>query len=98
METYNAEIVTRSEDKFLKFKFKDGEFEIPLTEDDPKKVKSVFNELAKRLKSGLYKLNFQGNGNDLFTEVSKEYISQLNKELEAAFDEMRHFNLVDKKK
>lgn len=94
MEMHNALVESSGEKKILRLVFSDTSFEIPLTEDEPKKIKSVFNELIKRLKTGPFNFNFSEDGNDLFVQISKEYISQLNRELTAVHEEMKHFNLL----
>ncbi len=95
MEMYNAAIETRGEDKYLVLMLADESLEIPLTEDEPIKVKSVFNRLVESLKNGAFNFEFQDNGSDLFVQVSKEYITQLNLELVAVYEEMEHFDLLN---
>jgi len=95
MEIHKAEIVTRGDNKFLVLNLDEGSLEISLTEDDPKKVKSVFNKLLKYLKNGPFNFEFQDEANDLYVHISKEYITQLNQELTSVYDELEHYNLLN---
>lgn len=68
---------------------------IPLSQDHPNEVKSAFNKLIVRLKSGLFRIELQEPGEDLFSQVSKEYLEQLNSELKEVFGEMAGAGLSD---
>ena len=95
MEIHKAEIVTRGDNKFLLLNLDEGSLEISLTEDEHKKVKSVFNKLLKYLKNGPFNFEFQDEANDLYVHISKEYITQLNQELTSVYDELEHYNLLN---
>lgn len=96
MVIYKAKIVTRGEDKFLELILGEDSLEISLTEDDPKKVKSVFNKLVQYLKNDPFNFEFQEEGNDLYVHISKEYITQLNQELKSVYGELEHYKLLNK--
>mgnify|MGYP000512821254 CR=1 FL=1 len=55
-------------------------------------IKSVFNELIMKLKEKEFEFNFQDTGNDLFTQIAKEYIKQLNTELESVHKELSDYD------
>lgn len=61
---------------------------IPLSQDQSNEVKEAFNKLIVRLKSGLFRIELQECEDDLFSQVSKEYLVQLNSELAEVFGEM----------
>jgi len=67
---------------------------IPISEDEPNKVKSAFNSLILRLKEGKFVIEMTDIGNDLYSQVSNEYINQLNREIEEVFLEMEHYELL----
>lgn len=71
---------------------------IPLSQDHPNEVKGAFNKLIVRLKSGLFRIELEECGDDLFSQVSKEYLVQLNSELEEVFGEMVSAGLSDTQK
>lgn len=67
---------------------------IPLSEDKPIEVKAAFNKLIVRLKSGLFRVELEECGDDLFSQVAKEYLEQLNKEIQEVYGEMMSHGLV----
>jgi hypothetical protein len=96
METRKAKLVEVDEKHWLVLDLGDGEIRIPLSEDKPNDVKSAFNKLLTRLKSGAFKIELEGAGDDLFSQVAKEYLVQLNKEIPAIHAEMVKRGLVAK--
>jgi hypothetical protein len=54
--------------------------------------------LVKELKKGVFNFQFREDGGDLFSQVSKEYVTQLNAELSAVYGEMKHYNLLEENK
>lgn len=82
-------VIRVDEDKYtLEIQLGDEVAIIPLSQDQPNEVKSAFNKLIVRLKSGLIRIELQEPGEDLFSQVSKEYLEQLNSELEEVYGEM----------
>ncbi len=72
-----------------------GIIRIPVSEDAPNDVKSAFNKLIVRLKQGKFQIEIEHAGQDLFSHVAKEYIIQLNREIEEIYGEMIAYGLVD---
>jgi len=68
---------------------------IPITYDDPKEVKTSFNQLLVRLKEGEFAIELENETDDLFCQVAKEYLNQLNSELSEVYEEMEQLGLVD---
>lgn len=68
---------------------------IPLSEDKPNDVKAAFNKLIVRLKSGLFKIEMDDCGDDLLSQVAKEYVVQLNREVHEVYGEMKSSDLLD---
>jgi hypothetical protein len=95
MDTYNAFVIEVGENRFLCLAVKEKEFRISLTEDNPNAVKNVFNDLIVLLKQGLFKFKMEKVGTDLFSQVSKEYIVQLNKDLSDVYEELNHYKLLN---
>jgi len=88
--------VRAEEDNYtLEIELGDEVATIPLSQDQPNEVKCAFNKLIVRLKSGLFRIELQECGEDLFSQVSKEYLVQLNSELEDVFGEMVSAGLCD---
>ena len=95
METYKASVVKEDEHCFLKLFLKEKTLSIPLTEDNPNAIKEVFNILILELKKGKIEFNYEGHNQDLYSDVSKEYITQLNEELEEVYNELDSFDLLE---
>ncbi len=94
METYNASVIKKEEDWFLILSIIGGDLSIPLTQDEPLVVKSVFNKLILKLKENEFEFIFQNTGEDLFSQIAKEYIKQLNTELRSVRKELSDYDLV----
>jgi len=96
METTKAKVIQVEEKYFLVIDAGDGEIRIPLSDDKPIEVKSAFNKLLTRIKAGVFKIELEGVGDDLFFQVAKEYVSQLNKEIPTIRTEMEKRGLAAK--
>lgn len=96
METKKAKVVAVDDKHWLAIDSGDSEIRIPLSEDKPNDVKSAFNKLLTHLKTGVFKIELEGAGDDLFSQVAKEYLVQLNKEMPAIRAEMMKRGLVAK--
>lgn len=95
METHKATI-TRAENKtVLTFKISGDSLNIVLTEDNPNEVKSVFNKLLLQLKKGKFNFELEDSQQDLYHHISKEYITQLNLELESVYKELEDYDLLN---
>lgn len=95
METVSASIGVVDEEHFINIQLDDTEIGIPMSENRPTDVKSVFNKLITRLKAGLFTIALEDVGEDLFSQVAKEYISQLNGELSEVYDELLKHGLIE---
>lgn len=95
METLEATVVKDEEKYFIKIVDGNNEINIPLSEDQPNKVKLAFNSLILRLKKGKFEIIMTEVQGDLFSQVANEYIKQLNKEILEVFGEMKQYGLVE---
>jgi hypothetical protein len=96
METIKAKVTSDADKHFLVLATADGEIKIPLSEDKPNEVKSAFNKILTHLKTGAFRIELEGAGEDLFFQVAKEYLVQLNKEIPAVRAEMVRRGIVAK--
>ncbi len=94
METINATVVNIDDKYFIKIKIEDEEISIPLSDDKPNEVKSAFNKIIARIKVGEFQIALDKVGDDLFTLVANEYLTQLNREIQEVHGEMKHYGLV----
>ncbi len=94
MEMYNASVINKDDNWFLVLSISGDDLSIPLTQDEPLAIKSVFNQLILKLKENEFEFNFQDTGNDLFTQIAKEYIEQLNRELRSVRNELSDYKLI----
>lgn len=96
MATHEAEIIKIDEEYFLALKLPDNKLEIAITQDLPKDVQKVFNELIVSLKNGVFSFSLkEQEQKDIYYDVAKEYISQLNSELDEIYKEMKECNLLN---
>ncbi len=94
MVTVKASVQNEGEKYFLDIALEEGSVRIPISEDNPNLVKSAFNRLIERTRAGEFKIELVDVGDDLFSQVAKEYISQLNKEIREVRAEMKQFKLL----
>ena len=94
METIKAEVVETDEKHFIKIEVEDHTIKIPMSEDKPNEVKSAFNKLIARIKDGEFQIELDKIGEDLFSQVANEYVTQLNKEIKEVYGEMVQHGLV----
>lgn len=69
--------------------------EIILTEDNPNNVKAVFNSLLKELKKGFFIFELDDSSEDLYYNICKEYVTQLNTDLKSVYDELSDYELLE---
>lgn len=94
METLKA-MVENADDKYsLRIKVESGDVVIPLSDDNANAVKSAFNKLIQRIREGEFKIQLDNEGNDLFSMVAKEYLTQLNKEIREVHRQIKEFGLL----
>ena len=87
-EIHKAIVRAEEEECFLDISLGDETVIIPLSKDQPNEVKQAFNRLIIKLKAGLFRIELEETGEDLYSQVAKEYLAQLNGELEEVFGEM----------
>lgn len=94
METLKA-MVENADDKYsLRIKVESGDVVIPLSDDNANAVKSAFNKLIQRIREGEFKIQLDKEGDDLFSMVAKEYLTQLNKEIREVHRQIKEFGLL----
>jgi hypothetical protein len=94
METIEATVVEVDEKHFIKIEVGDTQISIPISEDRPNEVKSAFNKLIARIKDGEFRIQLAEVGDDLFSQVANEYITQLNREIHEVHGEMEQYDLI----
>jgi len=94
METIKATAKQVDEKHFIEIVDKDNTIRIPMSEDKPNEVKSAFNKLITRIKDGEFQIELDEVGEDLFSQVANEYITQLNREIQEVHGEMKQYGLV----
>lgn len=94
METIKAIVEQVEEKHFINIGVGHEGIRIPVSDDKPNEVKSAFNKLIVRLKDGEFQIKLEGVGDDLFSQVASEYITQLNREIQEVHGEMKQFDLV----
>jgi hypothetical protein len=97
METRKATIKREKDNASLILIGSTQDYEIVLTDDNPNSIKGVFNNLLKELKNGIYQFELEDSITDLFHNICKEYIVQLNSEIHSIYNEMDEFDLLDEK-
>lgn len=94
METLKA-VVENADDRYsLRIKVESSDVVIPLSDDNANAVKSAFNKLIQRIREGEFKIQLDKEGNDLFSMVAKEYLTQLNKEIREVHCQIKEFGLL----
>lgn len=96
MATYNATIDRNGTSAILKLALGEAVLDILLTEDKPNDVKTVFNKLLEQLKSGEFGFTLSDEKEDLYHHICKEYLTQLNSELESTYKELQDNGLLNK--
>ena len=95
METLKADVIEDESRHYIRIDLGEEVLRIPLSEDNPNAVKSVFNKLIAKLKDGKYEIRMDAAGEDLFSQVAKDYVGQLNKELHEFHKDLVHYGLVE---
>jgi hypothetical protein len=95
METFNAEIKRENQKTTLVLKGKNENYELILTEDNPNSIKVVFNKLLQELKKGTFSFVLIDDKEDLYHQISKEYLNQLNSELLSVYEELKDYKLLN---
>lgn len=95
MEALRATVISIDELYFIEIDLGSERISIPMSEEKPKEVKSAFNKLIARLKVNTFEIELEGMGEDLFSQVAKEYIAQLNREIREVHGEMEGYGLLE---
>jgi hypothetical protein len=95
MVTLDATVECVEEKYFLKIGVEQGPVTIPLSDDNPNAVKSAFNRLIQRIKIGEFTIRLDKVGEDLFSMVANEYLTQLNREVQEVHSQMQEYGLVN---
>ena len=94
METLNAMVENTENKYFLRIKVESGDVVIPLSEENANAVKSAFNKLIQRIRDGAFKIELDKDGDDLFSMVAKEYLTQLNREMREVHSQIKELDLL----
>jgi len=94
METISASVVGVEDKYFIKILPGDEEISIPLSEDNPNEVKTAFNRLIARAKVGEFRIELKQVEEHLFSQVAKEYLAQLNQEIQEIRGELKKLGLA----
>ncbi len=95
METKKATIAREKDKTSLVLSGVSSNHVIILTEDKPNNIKFVFNNLIMDLKKGAFQYELDDSIMDLYHNICKEYIIQLNTEMKSIYDELEEFDLLE---
>lgn len=94
MESYEAKVVL-AEDKFSIEIYAGSEnIIIPMSEENPAGIKMAFNKIIQMLTTVEFEIHLIDVGEDLFSQVALEYITQLNSEIKGVYEELRQFGFL----
>lgn len=94
MEVLNATVENTDEKYFIRIKVDSGDVVIPLSDDNANAVKSAFNKLIQRIRNGEVTIKLDKVGEDLFSMVANEYLTQLNREIQEVRNQMKEYGLL----
>jgi hypothetical protein len=94
METLKAMVENAGDKYSLRITVESGDVVVPLSDDNANAVKSAFNRLIQRIREGEFKIQLDREGDDLFSMVAKEYLTQLNKEIREVHHQIKVFGLL----
>lgn len=95
METIKARVTEHDEKHFIEIQDVIETITIPISEDKPNDVKRAFNRLIERIKAGSFEIELEDEDESLFLDVAREYIIQLNREIQEVRGEMIELRLVE---
>jgi hypothetical protein len=93
MDTIRATVAEVDGKHFITIELNEP-LKIPISEDKPNEVKNAFNTLIARIKIGQFQIQLDGVGEDLFSQVADEYVTQLNREIQEVYGEMDRYGLI----
>ena len=88
MVTLSASVECIEEKYFVRIDIEESPVSIPLSDDNPNAVKSAFNRLIQRIRLGEFSIKLDKVGDDLFSMVAHEYLTQLNREIQEVHSQM----------
>lgn len=88
MATIEATVEEMDGEYSLKIQSDPDPILIPISKNDANAVKDAFNRLLQLVQEAPVKINLLGVGDDLFSQVTQEYVKQLNHELKEIRKEM----------
>ena len=94
METLKAMVENAGDKYSLRITVESGDVVIPLSDDNANAVKGAFNSLIQLIREGEFKIQLDREGDDLFSMVAKEYLTQLNKEIREVHHQIKEFGLL----
>lgn len=94
MEMLNATVENADEKYFIRIMVEGGDVIIPLSDDNANAVKSAFNKLIQRIRNGEVTIKLDRVGDDLFSMVANEYLTQLNREIQEVRNQMKEYGLL----
>jgi hypothetical protein len=94
MVTLDATLECIEEKYFLKINVEQEPITIPLSDDNPSSVKSAFNKLIQQIRMEEFTIKLDKVGEDLFSMVANEYLTQLNREIQEVRSQMKEYGLV----
>jgi hypothetical protein len=94
MVTLEATVECIEEKYFIKIDVEEKPVMIPLSDDSPNEVKSAFNKLIQRIRIGEFTIKLDKVGEDLFSMVANEYLTQLNREIQEIHSQMKVHDLL----
>ncbi len=94
MEIRKARIIETEKSVYLELELAENTTNIPLTEENQNKIMESFNKILLDLKNGLFSYQLEKTEENLFFQVSSEYIKLLNKEIKSIYSQMLSHDLV----
>ena len=95
MEIRKADVVMDGSLYYLELDVTDGSIRIPLNGDNPNVIKKIFNKLILELKSKEFNYKLKELKDNLYYQISDEYIKQLNRELSSVHVELENMGMAD---
>lgn len=98
MENKIISIQRENSEAKLVFDIDSSKYEINMSSDNVVEIKSVFNVICKELEKGEFIFELDDNKKDLYNDVAKEYIGQLNDEIADIYAIMKNEGIVKTQK
>lgn len=92
VETIKVEVFEDGDEYFMLFNFNDP-IRITLTSSDSTLLKTFFVQLIENMKNGKFKLVFESEAEDIYSNITRSYIQHLNTEISTIFTEMESLSV-----